>query len=111
MEDPDVLLRRLRLGREEYCQRLLTMLILDGAYPRWRCEVCSASSTALSDLSHASALGGAPVTTGHDPEASTAKSLRSAANAARSSGICCRLSTARSIVAMLTFACTRACSH
>ena len=26
MEDPFVLLRRLRLGREEYCQRLLTML-------------------------------------------------------------------------------------
>ena len=35
MEDPHVLLRRLRLGREEYCQRLLTMLILDGSYPRW----------------------------------------------------------------------------
>lgn len=34
-EDPWALLRRLRLGREEYCQRLLTMLILDGPYPRW----------------------------------------------------------------------------
>jgi hypothetical protein len=35
MEPPDSLLARLRLGREEYCQRLLTMLILDGPYPRW----------------------------------------------------------------------------
>ena len=35
MEDPHKLLRRLRLGREEYCQRLLTMLVLDGDYPRW----------------------------------------------------------------------------
>jgi len=35
VEDPDLLLRRLRLGREEYCQRLLTELILGGTYPRW----------------------------------------------------------------------------
>ena len=35
MEDPHKLLRRLRLGREEYCQRLLTMLVLEGEYPRW----------------------------------------------------------------------------
>ena len=35
LEDPHDLLARLKLGREEYCQRLLTMLILDGAYPRW----------------------------------------------------------------------------
>ena len=35
MEDPDALLARLRLGREEYCQRLLTQLILGGPYPRW----------------------------------------------------------------------------
>lgn len=35
MEDPLHLLRRLRLGREEYCQRLLTMLIVGGPYPRW----------------------------------------------------------------------------
>lgn len=34
-ESPDSLLARLKLGREEYCQRLLTMLILDGPYPRW----------------------------------------------------------------------------
>ncbi|MFI7033518.1 hypothetical protein OHB01_25840 [Microbispora hainanensis] len=34
-EDPLRLLGRLRLGREEYCQRLLTMLILGGPYPRW----------------------------------------------------------------------------
>ena len=35
VEDPHKLLRRLKLGREEYCQRLLTMLVLDGDYPRW----------------------------------------------------------------------------
>jgi hypothetical protein len=35
MEDPDELLARLRLGREEYCERLLTMLILGGDSPRW----------------------------------------------------------------------------
>lgn len=35
MEDPIALLRRLKLGREEYCQRLLTMLILGSGYPRW----------------------------------------------------------------------------
>jgi hypothetical protein len=35
IEDPWALLRRLKLGREEFCQRLLTMLILEAAYPRW----------------------------------------------------------------------------
>lgn len=35
MEDPWALLRRLKLGREEFCQRLLTMLILETDYPRW----------------------------------------------------------------------------
>jgi hypothetical protein len=35
IEDPVQLLGRLRLGQEEYCQRLLTMLILAGPYPRW----------------------------------------------------------------------------
>ena len=35
VEDPHELLRRLKLGREEYCQRLLTMLVLDADYPRW----------------------------------------------------------------------------
>ncbi|QBR92269.1 hypothetical protein [Nocardioides euryhalodurans] len=35
MEEPHKLLRRLKLGREEYCQRLLTMLVLDADYPRW----------------------------------------------------------------------------
>lgn len=34
-EDPQLLLGRLRLGREEYAQRLLTSLILGGPYPRW----------------------------------------------------------------------------
>ncbi|MFG1708556.1 hypothetical protein ACFLIM_35685 [Nonomuraea sp. M3C6] len=35
IENPLHLLGRLRLGREEYCQRLLTMLIVGGPYPRW----------------------------------------------------------------------------
>ena len=35
MEDPHALLRRLKLGREEYCQRLLTMLVQEDEYPRW----------------------------------------------------------------------------
>jgi hypothetical protein len=35
MEDANDLLGRLKLGREEYCQRLLTMLILDAPYPPW----------------------------------------------------------------------------
>lgn len=34
-ESPAVLLARLRLGREEFCQRLLTSLILGGPYPKW----------------------------------------------------------------------------
>jgi hypothetical protein len=34
-EDPHALLGRLRLGREEFCQRLLTSLILGSPYPRW----------------------------------------------------------------------------
>ena len=34
-EDPADLLGRLRLGREEFIQRLLTTLIVGGTYPRW----------------------------------------------------------------------------
>lgn len=34
-ETPTALLARLKLGREEYCQRLLTSLLLHGPYPRW----------------------------------------------------------------------------
>ena len=35
MDDLWALLRRLKLGREEFCQRLLTMLVLEDDYPRW----------------------------------------------------------------------------
>jgi hypothetical protein len=35
LETPAQLAARLKLGREEFCQRLLTSLILDGPYPRW----------------------------------------------------------------------------
>jgi hypothetical protein len=34
-EDPAALAGRLKIGREEFAQRLLTSLILDGPYPRW----------------------------------------------------------------------------
>jgi hypothetical protein len=34
-ERPESLLGRLKLGREEYLQRLLTSLIVGGPYPRW----------------------------------------------------------------------------
>ncbi len=34
-ETPDSLRARLKLGREEYCQRLLTSLIVGGPYPLW----------------------------------------------------------------------------
>jgi hypothetical protein len=44
IEHPQVLLGRLRLGREEYCQRLLTSLIVDGPYPRWNTESIPAPS-------------------------------------------------------------------
>ena len=33
-EDPDQLLL-MKLGREEYCQRMLTSLIIGGPYPKW----------------------------------------------------------------------------
>ena len=33
-EDPDKLLTK-KFGREEYCQRMLTSLIVGGPYPRW----------------------------------------------------------------------------
>ena len=35
IEGPEELPHRLKLGREEYVQRLLTMLILEAPYPRW----------------------------------------------------------------------------
>lgn len=38
-EDPAALAGRLRLGREEFCQRLLTTLILGGTYPKWNASV------------------------------------------------------------------------
>jgi len=34
-EDPAEMLRRLKLGREEFCQRMVTTLILGGVYPKW----------------------------------------------------------------------------
>jgi hypothetical protein len=63
LETPAQLSARLKLGREEFCQRLLTSLILDGPYPRWNTR--SRPSTAgteflrrLHDLSVATAWPG-----------------------------------------------------
>lgn len=52
IEDPATLLGRLKLGREEFCQRLLTMLILDGAYPKWNtpCTPSPRGATFLHEL-------------------------------------------------------------
>ena len=37
-EDPDKLLR-FKFGREEYCQRMLTSLILAAPYPKWNSRI------------------------------------------------------------------------
>jgi hypothetical protein len=52
MEAADALLGRLKLGREEFCQRLLTMLILDADYPRWntRSHVSAGGARFLEEL-------------------------------------------------------------
>jgi hypothetical protein len=60
IEDPEALLARLRLGREEYVQRLLTQLILDAPYPRWNTESTPSADglrflAMLEELSFASA--------------------------------------------------------
>lgn len=51
-ETPAELLARLKLGREEFCQRLLTTLLLHGPYPRWntRCALAPAGVAFLRDL-------------------------------------------------------------
>jgi len=56
-EDPDALFRK-KLGREEYCQRMLTSLIVGGPYPRWN-SPSSPSSRGLQFLSrlHLMAFG------------------------------------------------------
>lgn len=62
LENPRDLLRRLKLGREEYCQRLLTMLIVDGPYPRWnsRSKPSSAGTKFLRALYEQSFRGSWP---------------------------------------------------
>ncbi len=56
VEEPLALLRRLKLGREEFCQRLITGLIVDAAYPNWNSinEVSERGATFLSRLYEAS---------------------------------------------------------
>jgi hypothetical protein len=60
-EDPDELRVRLRLGREEFCQRLLTSLIVGGAYPRWNSRNAPSSHGArYLELLDAAAFGTIP---------------------------------------------------
>lgn len=51
-ETPKELLARLKLGREEFCQRLLTTLLLAAPYPKWnaRSSLCPAGVTFLRAL-------------------------------------------------------------
>lgn len=51
-ETPAELLARLKLSREELCQRLLTTLILCAPYPRWntRSRACAEGTAFLRDL-------------------------------------------------------------
>ncbi len=58
-------LQTLKLGREEYCQRLLTMLILDGPYPSWNSRTKPSTKgveylSALEDLCFGSAEWSTP---------------------------------------------------
>ncbi len=58
-EDPSALLGRLRLGREEFCQRLLTMLIVGGPYPRWNTEsVATPQGWSFLEQLHHQSFGG-----------------------------------------------------
>lgn len=52
VEPPSELLRRLKIGREECFQRVLTSLILDAPYPRWnsRSTPCSEGFQFLEQL-------------------------------------------------------------
>ena len=61
-EDPRALMQRRRLWREEFCQRLLTMLVLGGAYPRWNTPTAPSALgvrflSALEELSFGAASG------------------------------------------------------
>lgn len=51
-ERPEALRSRLKLGREEYCQRLITSLIVGGRYPRWntRSQPCTGGVDFLQGL-------------------------------------------------------------
>ena len=57
-ETPAELFARLNLGREEFCQRLLTTLILEAPYPKWnsRSVACFQGVAFLRDL-HARSFG------------------------------------------------------
>ena len=62
LETPASLFGRLRLGREEFCQRLLTSLILEGPYPKWstRSRASSRGTRFLRDVYDASFGAGWP---------------------------------------------------
>ena len=57
-ETPAELFARLNLGREEFCQRLLTTLILEAPYPKWntRSTACPQGVAFLRDL-HSRSFG------------------------------------------------------
>lgn len=61
-ETPAELLARLKLSREEFCQRLLTTLILGAPYPRWntRSRASAEGTGFLRDLHDLSFGGGWP---------------------------------------------------
>lgn len=61
-ETPHELANRLKLGREEFCQRLLTTLILQAPYPRWntRSDPSTAGLAFLRHLWELSGFGGWP---------------------------------------------------
>lgn len=59
-EDPAALLARRGLSREDFCQRLLTMLIVGGRYPRWNTPTTpSPAGRRFLDRLHRRSFGGA----------------------------------------------------
>jgi hypothetical protein len=72
LESAAGLLGRLRLGRDEYCQRLLSMLVLDAPYPKWNTPSHPAAGgvaflRALDAVSFGESVGFWESTGGDDP--------------------------------------------
>lgn len=62
LETPAQLFGRLKLGREEFCQRLLTSLLLGAPYPKWntRSRRCPEGTAFLRQLHEQSFGSGWP---------------------------------------------------